>query len=268
MPIESSVPAPSPHSSSIFNHAVKILGFGMSTTAISSKMPASKRAVDIAFSLATLPFLAAVTLVMTLVIKVASPGPVFFLQERVGYRGRRFKIYKFRTMVTGANTGVHQAYFSQLMGSSAPMIKMDSKGDSRLIPGGWIFRASGLDELPQIINVLRGDMSLVGPRPCLPYEYEGYLPWQRKRFSTTPGLTGLWQVSGKNRTTFDEMIRLDIQYAEKHSFWLDLKIIFKTVPALVQQIGDTRNRRQALTQSRPTVGTMPTETPKGVFSQH
>ena len=241
----------------------------MSTTATTTfKMPVSKRALDITVSLIALPFLAVATLVMTLVMKVASPGPVFFLQERVGYRGRRFKIYKFRTMITGANTGVHQAYFSQLMGSSAPMVKMDSKGDSRLIPGGWILRASGLDELPQLINVLRGDMSLIGPRPCLPYEYEGYLPWQRKRFSTTPGLTGLWQVSGKNRTTFDEMIRLDIQYAEEHSFWLDLKIIFMTVPALLQQIGDTRARRQAFAQSRPPVAAMPAEAPKGVYSQH
>jgi len=239
----------------------------MSTTT-TFKMPVSKRALDIIASLVVLPFLALVTLAMTLVLKVVSPGPVFFLQERVGYRGRRFKIYKFRTMHMGANTGVHQAYFSQLMGSSAPMVKMDAKGDSRLIPGGWLLRASGLDELPQLINVLRGDMSLVGPRPCLPYEYEGYLPWQRKRFSTTPGLTGLWQVSGKNRTTFDEMIRLDIQYAEGHSFWLDLKIIFMTVPALLQQIGDTRSRRQALTQSRPIVAAMPTESSKGVFSQH
>jgi lipopolysaccharide/colanic/teichoic acid biosynthesis glycosyltransferase len=240
----------------------------MSTSANSFKMPVSKRLLDIAASLVALPFLAVATLIMTLIMKVTSPGPVFFLQERVGYRGRRFKIYKFRTMITGANTGVHQAYFSQLMGSSAPMIKMDSKGDSRLIPGGWMLRASGLDELPQIINVLRGDMSLVGPRPCLPYEYEGYLPWQRKRFSTTPGLTGLWQVSGKNRTTFDEMIRLDIQYAEEHSFWLDLKIILMTVPALLQQIGDTRSRRQSMAQSRPTAATMPAEAPKGVYSQH
>lgn len=241
----------------------------MSTAATTTfKMPVSKRALDIAIALIALPFLAVATLVMTLVMKIASPGPVFFLQERVGYRGRRFKIYKFRTMITGANTGVHQAYFSQLMGSSAPMVKMDSKGDSRLIPGGWILRASGLDELPQLINVLRGDMSLVGPRPCLPYEYEGYLPWQRKRFSTTPGLTGLWQVSGKNRTTFDEMIRLDIQYAEEHSFFLDLKIIFMTVPALLQQIGDTRSRRQALAHSRPPVEALPAEAPKGVYSQH
>jgi lipopolysaccharide/colanic/teichoic acid biosynthesis glycosyltransferase len=230
-------------------------------------MPLSKRALDLAFCLAALPILAVATLLMTIVMKIASPGPVFFLQERIGYRGRRFKIYKFRTMVAGANTGVHQAYFSQLMGSSAPMIKMDSQGDSRLIPGGWILRASGLDELPQIINVLRGEMSLVGPRPCLPYEYEGYLPWQRRRFSATPGLTGLWQVSGKNRTTFDEMIRLDIQYAEGHSFWLDVQIVFRTFPALLQQVGDTRRRRQTLAQAHIGAAPVQAEPPKGVLSQ-
>ena len=97
------------------------------------------------------------------------------------------------------------------MDSNTPMTKMDSKGDPRIIPFGWLLRSSGLDELPQLINVLRGEMSLVGPRPCLPYEYDRYLPWQRERFAAVPGLTGLWQVSGKNRTTFVEMIQLDIK---------------------------------------------------------
>ena len=99
-------------------------------------------------------------------------------------------------------------------------------------------RATGLDELPQLINVLRGEMSLVGPRPCIPYEYELYEPWQRRRFDAVPGLTGLWQVSGKNRTTFDQMIQLDIEYSERLSLWLDLKIILKTFPALWQQCLD------------------------------
>jgi lipopolysaccharide/colanic/teichoic acid biosynthesis glycosyltransferase len=112
-----------------------------------------------------------------------------------------------------------------------------------LIPGGWLLRASGLDELPQLLNVLNGDMSLVGPRPCLPYEYENYSPWQKERFNSTPGLTGLWQVSGKNRTTFEEMIRLDHAYTENLSLWLDAKIILLTVPALLLQIGDVRSAR-------------------------
>ncbi len=125
------------------------------------------------------------------------------------------------------------------------MMKLDSKRDALLIPGAWLMRASGLDELPQIINVLRGEMSIVGPRPCLPTEAELYQPWQRERFTTMPGLTGLWQVSGKNRTTFDEMVRLDIRYARTKSWLLDLKIIFLTVPALVVQIQDTRSGRRS-----------------------
>jgi len=130
------------------------------------------------------------------------------------------------------------------MNSDAPMIKLDSSGDSRIIPLGKILRASGLDELPQLFNVLSGEMSLIGPRPCLPYEAEQYLPWQRERFNAAPGLTGLWQVSGKNRTTFTRMIQLDIEYARNKSFWLDVKIIFKTVPALLVQIGDMRLKKK------------------------
>jgi exopolysaccharide production protein ExoY len=207
-------------------------------------MPRWKRAVDLALCVVAMPVLGFVTLVMTVVMKLVSPGPVFFRQERIGYLGRSFMIYKFRTMVVGADAGIHRALTEQLIGSNAPMVKMDARGDSRLIPGGKLFRASGLDELPQLINVLRGEMSFIGPRPCVPYEYEKYLPWQRERFSTLPGLTGLWQGSGKNRTTFDEMIRLDIQYAQNRSLWLDLKIVFLTPYALIQQILDSRIRRK------------------------
>jgi lipopolysaccharide/colanic/teichoic acid biosynthesis glycosyltransferase len=201
-----------------------------------------------------LPLLAACTLVMAIVMKLVSPGPVFFRQERVGFRGTRFKIYKFRSMHVGADTKNHQAYFKELVGTKAPMVKLDARGDSRLIPGSWLLRASGLDELPQIINVLRGDMSFVGPRPCLPAEYDLYELEQRARFDTMPGLTGLWQVSGKNRTTFDEMIRLDIRYARTKNLWMDLRIIFMTVPALLIQIYDTRIGRKT---SKPSAHTVP-----------
>jgi lipopolysaccharide/colanic/teichoic acid biosynthesis glycosyltransferase len=187
-----------------------------------------------------IPILAACALLMTLVMKLVSPGPVFFRQERVGYLGRRFQCFKFRTMKVGSDTASHQAYFKELVGTNAPMQKLDGRGDNRLIPGGWLLRASGLDELPQFINILRGEMSLVGPRPCLPAEYDLYLPWQRERFTAMPGLTGLWQVSGKNRTTFDEMIRLDIRYAGSVSLGMDLWIMTATVPALLLQIYDTR----------------------------
>ena len=148
-------------------------------------------------------------------------------------------------MFVGADTTAHEEHLHQLMNSDTPMLKMDSMGDPRIIPFGMLLRASGLDELPQLINVLRGEMSLVGPRPCLPYEYEKYLPRQKERFATLPGLTGLWQVSGKNKTTFLEMIQMDIQYAKNRTLWWDLKIILMTGPALIIQLLEASQARKA-----------------------
>jgi lipopolysaccharide/colanic/teichoic acid biosynthesis glycosyltransferase len=148
-------------------------------------------------------------------------------------------------MHVGADTASHQSYFKTLMQSNAPMHKLDTKGDSRLIAGGWLIRSAGLDELPQMINILKGEMSMVGPRPCIPYEFEGYTTHQRARFNTAPGLTGLWQVSGKNRTTFDQMIQFDLQYAAKRSLGLDLKILMMTLPAILSQILQMCRRRKA-----------------------
>jgi lipopolysaccharide/colanic/teichoic acid biosynthesis glycosyltransferase len=222
-------------------------------------MPRWKRALDVACCLAALPVLVLLTLLTAIVMKLTAPGPVFFRQERVGYRGKRFMCYKFRTMVVGADSRVHQTHCDQLIQSNAPMVKMDSRGDSRLIPGGGLIRASGLDELPQVINVLRGDMSIVGPRPCVPYEYEKYLPWQRERFNAVPGLSGLWQVSGKNRTTFEEMMRLDVHYARNVSCSLDLRIILLTVPALIRQIFDTSRGRKSGGSSRRSAAVFPAE---------
>jgi exopolysaccharide production protein ExoY len=199
-----------------------------------------KRTLDVLLILLALPFLIPLVLLIALVIRSVSEGPVLFRQERVGYRGRRFMCFKFRTMYIDADTGLHQGHLQHLMNSNAPMVKMDSKGDPRIIPFGMLLRASGLDELPQLINILRGEMSLVGPRPCLPYEYEKYLPWQKERFGTLPGLTGLWQVSGKNKTTFVEMIQMDIKYAKNKTLWWDLKIILMTVPVLIIQMLEAR----------------------------
>jgi lipopolysaccharide/colanic/teichoic acid biosynthesis glycosyltransferase len=223
----------------------------------SVQMPGWKRVVDVTCGLAALPVLALLTLLTAIVMKLTSPGPVFFRQERVGYREKRFMCYKFRTMLVGADPRSHQTHSDYLIQSNAPMVKMDSRGDSRLVPGGWLIRASGLDELPQIINVLRGEMSLVGPRPCVPYESEKYQPWERERFNAVPGLTGLWQVSGKNRTTFEEMMRLDIRYARNVSWWLDLKIILMTVPALLLQIRDARRGRKSRAQSKQSAAGIP-----------
>ncbi len=175
--------------------------------------------------------------------KIVSPGPVFYRQERVGFHTTRFMIFKFRTMHVNAETRTHEDYFAQLMQADLPMTKLDAGGDSRLIACGRFLRASGLDELPQVFNVLRGEMSLVGPRPCLPNEYQRYELWQCQRVSAPPGLTGYWQVNGKNKTTFREMIEMDIFYARNMSLWLDLKVIFKTVPALIEQMLESRGRR-------------------------
>jgi lipopolysaccharide/colanic/teichoic acid biosynthesis glycosyltransferase len=201
-------------------------------------IPIWKRLLDVICISLAAPLWLPLMFVIAVVIKIASPGPALFQQERVGYRGRRFTCFKFRTMVVNADTRVHQGHLHYLMGSNVPMKKLDSVRDPRLIPCGLLLRSLGLDELPQLFNVLRGDMSLVGPRPCVPYEYENYAPHHRERFNAAPGLTGLWQVSGKNRTTFEEMINLDISYAKKQSLWLDLKIIFKTFPAIVSQTKD------------------------------
>lgn len=207
-------------------------------------LPPWKRAIDLIFCGVALPFLALGTFLVAVLMSITSPGPIFFRQERVGYLGRRFRLYKFRTMHVGADTAGHQAHFTSLMTSNVPMQKLDAKGDSRLIPCGWLIRACGLDELPQIINVLKGEMSIVGPRPCIPYEYEKYSSVQRTRFHATPGLTGLWQVSGKNKTTFERMIQLDIEYAHEKTLGLELKILFKTIPAILIQVVDMCRARR------------------------
>ena len=164
-------------------------------------------------------------------------APVFFKQERVGLSGKRFQLFKFRTMKVKNNDSIHRGYVKELINGDSdgdkPMIKLD---DSRIIPMGKFIRVTFFDELPQLINVFRGEMSLVGPRPCIPYEAEEYLRWHTRRFDITPGLTGLWQVSGKNMTTFKEMIRFDITYTVKRSFLLDTLILLKTPLVIVDQI--------------------------------
>ena len=211
----------------------------------SNGLPPWKRALDVIIILLMLPLLIPLSLLLILVIRTASRGPALFQQERVGYREKPFMCLKFRTMHIGSDKSVHQGHLDHLLNMNEPMIKMDARGDSRIIPFGLLIRSSGLDELPQLINVLKGEMSLVGPRPCLQYESDKYLPWQKERFNAVPGLTGLWQVSGKNRTTFVEMIQFDIQYARKKSLWLDLKIIFMTIPALLVQMVDTKILRKS-----------------------
>jgi exopolysaccharide production protein ExoY len=208
-------------------------------------VPSWKRGLDLVCIALALPVMLPIGLLIAAFIKSVSAGPALFKQERVGYRGRRFLCFKFRTMHVGSDTGVHRGHLDQLMTSNGPMEKLDSKGDARLIPGGLILRSLGLDELPQLLNVLRGEMSLVGPRPCISYEFERYLPRHRRRCETLPGLTGWWQVNGKNRTSFERMIDLDLEYIQKKSLLMDLVILFRTAPAVLGQLYDVKIKDRA-----------------------
>ncbi len=206
--------------------------------------PTWKRALDITCIIALFPLWLPVMVLVSLWIKLASPGPVIYRQERIGFRGRRFMILKFRSMKMNVDTGSHERHLAGLMQKNCPMTKLDASGDSRLIPGGKWLRAMGVDELPQLINVLRGEMSLVGPRPCTTFEFERYTVPQRKRANALPGLTGLWQVNGKNRTSFRRMIALDVLYTRRASFWFDLGIMAKTLPVLVLQAMEARGAKR------------------------
>ena len=214
-------------------------------------MPGWKRGLDVVVASLALLLLAPVFILLILHIKAVSPGPAFFRQERVGLRGRRFACLKFRSMQHCADTSGHERYLEELQRTDKPMAKLDARDDARLIRLGRLIRASALDELPQLLNVLNGDMSLVGPRPAIPYEYEGYAPWQRLRFCAVPGMTGLWQVSGKNRTTFSEMIRLDTRYALTKRPVLDLWILLSTPRVLVEQVVELVRTKKGERREKP-----------------
>lgn len=200
--------------------------------------PAWKRVLDIALCLFGLTVFGPLMLLIAIGIKLVDPGPVLFRQERIGHKGKPFMLFKFRSMKLNSDTTVHKEHLAHLMKSNGNLTKLD-KADSRLIPFGRMFRASGLDELPQLFNIIRGEMSFIGPRPCVPYEYEQFDPWHKRRCDTYPGLTGLWQVSGKNKTTFTEMMRLDITYGKRQTLREDLRILVQTIPAVVGQIRES-----------------------------
>jgi exopolysaccharide production protein ExoY len=209
-----------------------------------------KSVLDITCILLSLPVWLPLMILLMLVTRIASPGPIFYRQKRVGLGGRHFFIWKFRTMKLSAETTTHEQYFEQLMRADCPMTKLDAHGDPRLAPFGRFLRATGLDELPQIFNVLCGEMSLVGPRPCLPNEFAHYQPWQRERVNGLPGLTGYWQVHGKNKTTFNEMIAMDLFYLKNMSVLLDLKIMFRTCSVIVEQLFESRPATQCNRKAR------------------
>ena len=200
-----------------------------------------KRTVDIVVAVAGLALCAPLFVVIGIAVKLSSPGPVFYRQGRVGQHGVAFTFLKFRSMYVDNDPGKHKQYVQQLIaGKGEPcaqngptVYKLTT--DPRVTRVGTLLRKTSLDELPQLVNVLRGDMSLVGPRPPIAYEVEAYEPWHRRRIlEAKPGITGLWQVNGRNRVKFDDMVRLDLAYAKQWSLWLDIKILLRTPRAVLE----------------------------------
>ena len=199
-----------------------------------------KRCMDIAGSLLALVVFSPVLIAVAIAVKLTSRGPVLFKQQRVGLRGQTFTFIKFRSMKTDNDPAIHQAYVEQFITAAAPAAEENAKpvykivNDPRVTPVGQFLRRTSLDEFPQFYNVLKGDMALVGPRPPIPYEVNRYDTWHKRRYlSVKPGLTGLWQVHGRSRTTFDEMVRLDLLYARTWTIWGDIKILLQTPWAVI-----------------------------------
>ncbi len=194
---------------------------------------AMKRVTDFLVAVFLLALFLPIIPVVTILIKLDSPGPIFFKQKRIGKNGKIFSFYKFRSMVIGAENVI--GALRPLSGVDGPVFKI--KDDPRITHVGRFLRRSSLDELPQLINVLKGDMSIVGPRPNLPSEVSQYLPWQKRRLDVTPGITCFWQIAGRSHIGFQEWMRLDLEYVRKRSYITDLKIMLKTVPAVIARKG-------------------------------
>jgi exopolysaccharide biosynthesis polyprenyl glycosylphosphotransferase len=194
---------------------------------------ALKRAFDLAVSLAAVILLVPIIPLVAIMIKLDTAGPVLFRQERVGKNGRIFKFYKFRSMYAGAEQ--RKKEIEALNEQDGPVFK--ARSDPRVTNVGKFLRRSSLDEIPQIFNVVKGDMSVVGPRPPLPSEVEHYQPWHRRRLEVTPGITCLWQISGRSHLSFNEWMRLDMEYLKQRSIKTDLLILLKTIPAVIARKG-------------------------------
>jgi lipopolysaccharide/colanic/teichoic acid biosynthesis glycosyltransferase len=205
----------------------------------------AKRSIDVAISIILLIVLAPLFPIIAILIKLDSRGPAFFVQERVGARRRglgrnavwqvaHFRMYKFRTMFYDADQSLHQAHIKAFAAGELDVANgVKLVDDPRITRIGKVLRKTSLDELPQVLNVLMGDMSLIGPRPVPVYEVAEYHDWHYERFTALPGITGLWQIKGRSQVTMDDMIRLDIEYSRNRSVWLDLKIMLLTLPAIM-----------------------------------
>lgn len=207
--------------------------------------PLLKRVFDLVGATLLLFLFAPLLVIVAICIKIGSHGSIIFKQRRVGKNGKPISILKFRSMNVDVSPALHKAHITQLIeknlsleqftGGSASSLKLEK--DSRITGVGRIIRKTSIDELPQLFNVLRGEMSLVGPRPPLPYEVKLYKDWHMQRLEVLPGITGWWQVNGRNRVSFDEMVAMDIFYIEHSSFWLDVKILFLTPWAVISGVG-------------------------------
>jgi len=206
---------------------------------------AVKRAVDILGAGVMLLVLSPVLLVLALLVKRSSAGPVFFVQERLGRNGRPFKFYKFRSMRHDSDDAIHRQFAAMFINGDEDGCRAQNGGkdlfkieeDPRVTAIGSWMRRTSLDELPQLYNILIGDMTLVGPRPPIAYEIENYQPWHLERLKVTPGLTGLWQVMGRSKVSFDEMVHLDLHYINHWSLALDVEIVLRTVPVVLRGTG-------------------------------
>jgi lipopolysaccharide/colanic/teichoic acid biosynthesis glycosyltransferase len=214
------------------------------TSTVSRSGPASsaaRRMLDVSIAGMALLVLVPVIAVAAVAVRLSSPGPVLFRQRRLGRNMRPFTVLKFRTMRADADSALHRDYVRSLIGTQPPENAPDNLYklviDPRVTRVGRFLRSWSLDEVPQLWNVLRGEMSLVGPRPVIEYEVEQYPDWYLRRFAVKPGLTGLWQVSGRNEKTYEEMVRYDIEYAERRSLWLDLRILARTALVVVRRQG-------------------------------
>lgn len=203
-----------------------------------------KNALDFVGAFIGLLVLSPMMLLVAAAIKLTSSGPVFFAQDRVGKNGKIFKFIKFRSMYVNTDDMTHREYVTKLIKGQIANEKRRSdkalfklQNDPRITRVGRFLRKYSLDELPQLFNVLKGEMSLVGPRPAIPYEVKNYSAWHMQRFNVLPGITGLWQVNGRSRTTFSEMVRYDIKYIRNWSLWLDIKILFRTIPTVLSSDG-------------------------------
>jgi lipopolysaccharide/colanic/teichoic acid biosynthesis glycosyltransferase len=206
----------------------------------------TKRVIDLGGSLFLLALISPIFLLIALTIKLTSEGPVFFRQQRVGRFGKTFTFLKFRSMYVNNDSKIHEEYVKKLIRDAAEPVGMNKSGegvyklinDKRITPVGKFLRRSSLDELPQFLNVLVGEMSLVGPRPPIPYELAAYQTWHRRRLlAVKPGITGLWQVMSRSTVKFDEMVRLDLRYASTWTPWLDIKILLRTPAAVIRGTG-------------------------------